>query len=67
MKNPNKTAFLDLIKSSYVPAKAAFVIAETLQAVLVLPECILIACLAGPSRAAGARPLPNPQSASDRG
>lgn len=42
--------------SSPTGAKAAFVIAETLQAVLVVPERILIACLAKPSTAADVRP-----------
>ncbi len=36
-----------------VDLSAAFVIIEALQAVLVVPECILIACLVRPSTAAG--------------
>ena len=49
-----------------VDLSAAFAITEALRAVLVAPECILIACLVGPSPAAGAWPLLIPWSVSDR-
>lgn len=50
-----------------VKLSTAFVIIEALQAVPVVPECILIACLVRPSTAAGVCPLLIPKSVSDRG
>lgn len=45
-----------------VDLSTAFVIIEALQAVPVIPECILMACLVGPSTAAGVCPLLIPKS-----